>query len=68
MNYDLVAKMHVNKWKNYLEVRGLKISGHKNELVALVFSAMENNVMSAGFPKWGRLVEGTIWTKWPKTA
>ena len=37
--------MHVNELKNYLTVRGLKISGNKNELVARVFSAMENNVM-----------------------
>ena len=37
--------MHVNELKNHLKVRGLKISGNKNELVARVFSAMENNVM-----------------------
>ena len=43
MDYDLVAKMHVNELKNYLKVRGLKISGNRNELVARVFSAMENN-------------------------
>ena len=42
MDYDLVAKMHVNELKNYLKVRGLKILGNKNELVARVFSAMEN--------------------------
>ena len=45
MDYDLVAKMHVNELKNYLKVRGLKISSNKNELVAHVFSAMENNFM-----------------------
>ena len=45
MDYDLVAKMHVNELNNYLNVRGLKISGNKFELVARVFSAMENNVM-----------------------
>ena len=27
-----------------MKVRGLKISGNKNELVARVFSAMKNNV------------------------
>ena len=37
MDYDFAAKMHVNKLKNYLKVRGLKISGNKNELIALVF-------------------------------
>ena len=46
MDYDLVAKMHVNELKNYLKICGLKISGNKNKLVARVFSAMENNVMS----------------------
>ena len=37
MDYDLVAKMHVNELKNYLKVRGLKISGNRNELVDRVF-------------------------------
>ena len=45
MDYDLVAKTHVSELKKYLKVQGLKISGNKNELVAHVFSAMENNVM-----------------------
>ena len=44
MDHDLAAKMHINELKNYLKVRGLKISGNKNELVARVFSAMGNNV------------------------
>ena len=44
MDYDLVAKMHENDLKNYLKVRGLKVSRNKNELVARVFSAIENNV------------------------
>ena len=42
MDYDLAVKMHVNELKNYLKVRGLKMSGYKNELVGRVFSAMEN--------------------------
>ena len=37
--------MHVNELKNYLEVRGLKISDTKNELLARVFYTMEINVM-----------------------
>ena len=45
MDYDLAAKMYVNELKNYLKVRGLKISDNKVELVARFFSAMENNVM-----------------------
>ena len=36
MDYDLVAKMHVNEMKNYLKVRGLKISGNKNELLVFL--------------------------------
>ena len=35
--------MLVNEMKNCLNVHGLKISGNKNELVAWVFCAMENN-------------------------
>ena len=45
MDYDLVAKIHLNELKNYLKIRGLKTSGNKKELVARVFSAMENNVI-----------------------
>ena len=45
MDYDLVAKIHLNELKNYLKIRGLKTLGKKNELVARVFSAMENNII-----------------------
>ena len=45
-DYDLAAKMHKNEMKTYLKVRGLKISGSKADLLALVFSAMKNNVMT----------------------
>ena len=45
MDYYLVAKMDVNELKNYLKVHGLKISGNKYQLVARLFSAIENNVM-----------------------
>ena len=31
--------MHINQLENYLKVRGLKISGSKNELVPRVFPA-----------------------------
>ena len=34
----------MNELKNYLEVRGLKISGNKNEFMLVFFSARENNV------------------------
>lgn len=44
MDYDLIEKMKVEELKNYLRVRGLLLNGRKKELVARVFSAMENNV------------------------
>ena len=37
MDYELVAKMHVNILNNYLKVCGLKRLGNKNDLVAPVF-------------------------------
>ena len=46
MDYIFLVKLYLNKLKNYLRVRGLKMSGDKNELVALVFFAMENNVIA----------------------
>ena len=36
--------MSVRELKNYLQVRGLKVIGKKEELVARVFVAVENNV------------------------
>ena len=45
-DYDLAAKMHKNEMKNYLKVRGLKISGSKADLFARVLSAMKNNVLT----------------------
>ena len=36
--------MKVEELKDYLKLRGLKVSGRKVELVAQVFSASENNV------------------------
>ena len=44
MGYIFVAKLYLNKLKNYLRVHGLKMSCDKNEL--LFFSAMENNVIA----------------------
>ena len=40
-----MGKKHVNELNNYLKVCELKVSGNKNELVARIFSAMENNAM-----------------------
>ena len=42
MDNDFVAKMHVIELNNYLKVLWLEIPDNKNELVARVFSAMEN--------------------------
>ena len=44
MDYDLISKMSLEELKNYLRIRGLKVNGRKNELVARVFAASENGV------------------------
>ncbi len=44
MNLDLLSKMKVEELKNFLRLHGLKVSGRKEELVARVFVAIENNV------------------------
>ena len=44
MEYDLINKMKCDELKQYLRLRGLKVTGRKQELVARVFSASENNV------------------------
>ena len=36
--------MCLEELKNYLRIRGLKVNGRKNELVARVFSASEHDV------------------------
>ncbi len=44
MDIDMVAKMKVDELKAFLRLRGLKTSGKKQELIARVFVAIENNV------------------------
>ena len=44
MDYCLIPKMSLEELKNYLRIRGLKVNGTENELVARVFSASENSV------------------------
>ena len=44
MDYDMISRMNVDELKKYLRLRALKVSGRKEELVARVFSAVENNV------------------------
>ena len=40
----MVSKMNVDELKTFLKLRGLKLSGKKEELVARVFIAIENGV------------------------
>ena len=44
MDYDMISRMNVDELKKYLRLRALKVSGRKEELVARVFAAVENNV------------------------
>ena len=44
MDYDMISRMNVEELKNILRLRVLKVSGRKDELVARVFAAAENNV------------------------
>ena len=44
MDLERVSSMKVEELKNCLRLRGLKVSGKKEELVARVFVAIENDV------------------------
>ena len=44
MDFDMFNKMKAEELKNYLRLRGLKVTGKKAILVARAFSAFENNV------------------------
>ena len=44
MDYGLITKMSIEQLKNYLRIRGLKVNGRKNELLARVFTASENSI------------------------
>ena len=44
MDYEMIERMKVEELKNYLRLRDLKVTGKKVELVARVFSALENDV------------------------
>ena len=46
MDYNLISKTSLEKLKIYLRIRGLKVNGRKNELVARVFASSENGVKS----------------------
>ena len=44
MDYEMIEKLNMEELKNYLKIRGLKVTGRKKELVARVFNAQENSV------------------------
>ena len=44
MDYEMIEKLNMEELKNYLKIRGLKVTGRKKELVARVFNAQENDV------------------------
>ena len=44
VDYDTICMWKVEALKEYLKKRGLKVSGRKQELVARVFAAVEQNI------------------------
>ena len=44
MELERVSSMEVEEFKNFLRLHGLKVNRSKEELVARVFMAIENNV------------------------
>lgn len=44
MDFDMFKNMRAKELKNYLCLRGLKVTGKKDILVARSFAAFENNV------------------------
>ena len=44
MDFHLISKMKAEKLKTFLRLRGLKVNGKKEELVARVFVAAENDL------------------------
>ena len=44
MDINILSTMKVEELKNFLRLRGLRVTGKKEELVARVFIAMENDV------------------------
>ena len=44
MEFEMVNKIELEELKRYLQLRGLKSTGEKKELVARAFDDMENNV------------------------
>ena len=64
MDYDLNSKMSLEELKNHLRIRGLKVNGRKNEVVARVLAASENGIKTI---KTAVEVEGDLKTEyWAK--
>ena len=51
MELTRISGMKVDESKQFLRLRGLKISGRKEELVARVFVALENDIPVVRLPK-----------------
>ena len=43
MDFEYFKKLKVEDRKSYLRLRGLKVSGRRDELIARCFAAWENN-------------------------
>ena len=61
MDYDLNSKMSLEEVKNHLRIRGLKVNGRKNEVVARVLAAIENGIKTI---KTAVEVEGDLKTEY----
>ena len=63
MDFENISKMKVNELKNFLKLRGLKVSGKKCELVSRVFIALEND---APILKTAEEIEGELLVEYKK--
>ena len=61
MDYDLNSKMSLEELKNHLRIRGLKVNGRKNEVVARVLATSENGIKTI---KTAVEVEGDLKTEY----
>ena len=50
MDLDRISGLKVEELKNFLRLRGLKVSGRKDELVARVFVAIDNDKLCKRHP------------------
>ena len=57
----MISRMDVDELKKYLRLRTMKVNGRKEELVARVFAAAENNVQPV---KSASKIEEEIWQEY----